>query len=177
MTSKLATLNDWVQEVAALTQPDRIHWCDGSEAELQVLTQSMLDRGDLLALNPDTHPDCYLHRSHPSDVARVEHLTFVCTKHQDDAGPNNHWMHPTEAHAEVDPLYAGCMHGRTLYVSLYCMGPTDSPIPRCLVAITSLAMTGDRERLLAAGCNGYIEKPIDPDTIMAQLAGFLPEPA
>ena len=94
MTSKLATLNQWVQEVAALTQPDRIHWCDGSAAELQVLTQLMLDRGDLQALNPETHPDCYLHRSHPSDVARVEHLTFVCTRHPEDAGPNNNWMHP-----------------------------------------------------------------------------------
>ncbi|HQW82348.1 MAG TPA: phosphoenolpyruvate carboxykinase (GTP) [Pseudomonadota bacterium] len=136
MTSKLATLNQWVQEVAALTQPDRIHWCDGSAAELQVLTQLMLDRGDLQALNPETHPDCYLHRSHPSDVARVEHLTFVCTRHPEDAGPNNNWMHPTEAHAEIDALFAGCMKGRTLYVIPYCMGPIDSPIARCGVEIT-----------------------------------------
>ena len=136
MTSKLATLNAWVQDVAALTRPDRIHWCDGSEAELQQLTQLMLDTGDLLALNPDTHPDCYLHRSHPSDVARVEHLTYVCTKHQEDAGPNNNWMPPSEAHAEIDALFQGCMQGRTLYVIPYCMGPIDSPIARCGVEIT-----------------------------------------
>jgi phosphoenolpyruvate carboxykinase (GTP) len=136
MTSKLATLNDWVTGVAALTQPDRIHWCDGSDAEVQALTDSMLATGDLIALNPDTHPDCYLHRSHPSDVARVEHLTFVCTRHQEDAGPNNHWMHPVEAHAEIDALFAGCMKGRTLYVIPYCMGPIDSPISRCGVEIT-----------------------------------------
>ncbi len=136
MTSKLATLNAWVQEVAALTQPSHIHWCDGSAEENASLTQLMLDRGDLIALNADTHPDCYLHRSHPSDVARVEHLTFVCTKHQEDAGPNNNWMHPTEAHAEIDALFAGCMQGRTLYVVPYCMGPIDSPIARCGVEIT-----------------------------------------
>jgi len=136
MTSKLATLNAWVQEVAALTQPSHIHWCDGSAEENASLTQLMLDRGDLIALNADTHPDCYLHRSHPSDVARVEHLTFVCTKHQEDAGPNNNWMHPTEAHAEIDALFAGCMKGRTLYVIPYCMGPIDSPIARCGVEIT-----------------------------------------
>ncbi len=136
MTSKLATLNAWVQEVAALTQPSHIHWCDGSAEENASLTQLMLDRGDLIALNAETHPDCYLHRSHPSDVARVEHLTFVCTKHQEDAGPNNNWMHPTEAHAEIDALFAGCMQGRTLYVVPYCMGPIDSPIARCGVEIT-----------------------------------------
>ena len=116
MTSKLATLNAWVQEVAALTQPSHIHWCDGSAEENASLTQLMLDRGDLIALNAETHPDCYLHRSHPSDVARVEHLTFVCTGNAEDAGPNNHWMAPAEAHAKIDALFAGCMRGRTLYV-------------------------------------------------------------
>ena len=136
MASKLEALNRWVDEVARLTQPDRIHWCDGSEAEYQALVELMLDTGDLTELNPSTHPNCYLHRSSPSDVARVEHLTFVCTHEADDAGPNNHWMAPDEAHQKIDALFAGCMKGRTLYVIPYCMGPIDSPIARCGVEIT-----------------------------------------
>ena len=123
-------------DVAALTQPDRIHWCDGSEAENDALIERMLESGDLIELNPKTHPNCYLHRSNPSDVARVEHLTFICTKNKDDAGPNNHWMDPAEAHAKIDALFAGCMRGRTLYVIPYCMGPIDSPLARCGVEIT-----------------------------------------
>jgi len=134
--SKLASLNEWVQSVAALTEPQQIHWCDGSDAEDQALKLLMVERGDLIPLNPNTHPNCYLHRSHPSDVARVEHLTFVCTPERDDAGPNNHWMAPADAHATIDALFAGCMRGRTLYVVPYCMGPIDSPIARCGVEIT-----------------------------------------
>src|SRR5699024_4776272 len=92
--------------------------------------------GDLEELNPETHPDCYLHRSDPADVARVEHLTYVCTPREDDAGPNNNWMAPAEAHALMNGLFAGCMEGRTLYVVPYCMGPIDSPFSRCGVEIT-----------------------------------------
>ncbi len=136
MSSSLDALNQWVLEVARLTQPDRIQWCDGSETESAALTDLMLASGDLLALNPETNPDCYLHRSNPSDVARVEHVTFVCTPEREDAGPNNHWMEPAQAHAKVDALFAGCMHGRTMYVIPYCMGPIASPISRCGVEIT-----------------------------------------
>ena len=136
MNSKLETLNRWVEEVAALTQPERIHWCDGSEAESDALVELMLKSGDLIELNPRTHPNCHLHRSHPSDVARVEHLTFICTENRDDAGPNNNWMAPAEAHAKIDALFAGSMRGRTLYLIPYCMGPIDSPLARCGVEIT-----------------------------------------
>jgi phosphoenolpyruvate carboxykinase (GTP) len=136
MNSKLETLNRWVEEVAASTQPERIHWCDGSEAESDALVELMLKSGDLIELNPRTHPNCYLHRSHPSDVARVEHLTFICTENRDDAGPNNNWMAPADAHAKIDALFAGSMRGRTLYVIPYCMGPIDSPLARCGVEIT-----------------------------------------
>ena len=136
MRSQLEALNRWIDEVAALTQPDQVQWCDGSEAEYRALVALMLERGDLVALNPQTHPDCYLHRSNPTDVARVEHLTFVCTRERADAGPNNPWMAPAEAHARLDALFAGCMRGRTLYVVPYCMGPIDSPIARCGVEIT-----------------------------------------
>ncbi|EQD30074.1 Phosphoenolpyruvate carboxykinase, GTP-utilizing, partial [mine drainage metagenome] len=123
MTSTLAALNQWVDEMARLTQPMRIHWCDGSPAEYAALLAQMLARGELHALNAQTHPGCTLHRSHPGDVARVEHLTYICTRERDDAGPNNPWMAPQEAHARMDALFAGCMRGRTLYVVPYCMGP------------------------------------------------------
>ena len=136
MPSQLESLNRWVDEVARLTRPDAIHWCDGSDAENAALTARMVADGTLLPLNPDTHPGCHLHRSHPADVARVEHLTLVCTSHEDDAGPNNHWMEPAEAHAKIDALFDGCMQGRTLYVVPYCMGPIDSPLSRCGVEIT-----------------------------------------
>lgn len=134
--SSLPALNHWVAQVAALTRPDKIHWCDGSDAENQALIAQMLADGTLETLNQDTHPGSYLHRSHPDDVARVEHLTFVCTREPDDAGPNNHWMAPHEAHAKMDALFDGCMQGRTLYVIPYCMGPIDSPLARCGVEIT-----------------------------------------
>ncbi len=135
----LGALREWVQSVAELTQPARIHWCDGSTAEYEHLVDGMLDTGDLVRLNPQSHPNCYLHRSSPSDVARVEHLTFVCTPTAEEAGPNNHWMAPAEAHAKMDALFAGCMRGRTLYVVPYCMGPIDSPLARCGVEITDSA--------------------------------------
>lgn len=136
MSSRLESLNTWVAEVARLTRPQAVHWCDGSEAEYRALLARMQADGTLLPLNPDTHPDSYLHRSHPDDVARVEHLTFVCTRAREDAGPNNNWMAPAEAHAKMDALFDGCMQGRTLYVIPYCMGPIDSPLSRCGVEIT-----------------------------------------
>jgi phosphoenolpyruvate carboxykinase (GTP) len=136
MTSKLDSLERWVQDVAAMTRPAAIHWCDGSDTEYRTLVQQMLHSGDLIELNQATHPGCYLHRSNPSDVARVEHLTFVCTKDEVDAGPNNHWMPPADAHAKMDALFDGCMEGRTMYVIPYCMGPIGSPLSRCGVEIT-----------------------------------------
>lgn len=135
MTSN-ETLSAWVDEVARLTRPDSIHWCDGSDSENRNLIDLMLGSGDLLELNQETHPGCYLHRSDPSDVARVEHLTFVCTSDPETAGPNNHWMDPDEAREKMSALFDGCMEGRTMYVIPYCMGPIDSPLSRCGVEIT-----------------------------------------
>jgi phosphoenolpyruvate carboxykinase (GTP) len=132
----LDALHDWIDDVAALTRPDRVHWCDGSQAEYDALVAQMQADGTLLPLNHDTHPGSWLHRSDPDDVARVEHLTFVCTPQRDDAGPNNHWMAPADAHAKMDALFDGCMRGRTMYVIPYCMGPIDSPLSRCGVEIT-----------------------------------------
>jgi phosphoenolpyruvate carboxykinase (GTP) len=141
-------LTAWVSEVAALTEPAHIHWCDGSEEEFRALRQQLVDSGALLPLNPATHPGCYLYRSAPSDVARVEHLTFVCTRSQADAGPNNPWMEPAAAHAKMDALFRGSMRGRTLYVVPYCMGPLDSPYSRCGVEITDSAYVVLNMRLM-----------------------------
>lgn len=134
--TKNKALADWVNEVVELTQPEAIKWCDGSEQEYQSLIEQMLTTGELTELNQKTHPGCYLHRSEPTDVARTEHLTYVCTAKPDDAGPNNQWMAPEEAHAKVDALFEGSMRGRTLYVIPYCMGPIDSPFSRCGVELT-----------------------------------------
>ncbi len=136
MTTKLDSLQQWVNEVAELTDPAAIHWCDGSDAEYQDLVKQMLADGTLSALNDENYPNCYLHLSDPNDVARVEHLTFVCTSDEDDAGPNNNWMAPAEAHEKVDALFEGAMQGRTMYVIPYCMGPIDSPFSRCGVEIS-----------------------------------------
>jgi phosphoenolpyruvate carboxykinase (GTP) len=130
---------NWVDEVARLTTPDRIYWCDGSESEFQMLERELVAKKELLPLNQGEFPGCYLYRSNPSDVARVEHLTFVCTEDEEDAGPNNNWMAPEDAHQKMDALFAGCMKGRTLYVVPYCMGPIDSPFSRCGVEITDSA--------------------------------------
>jgi phosphoenolpyruvate carboxykinase (GTP) len=116
MSTRLDALGDWVAETAALTQPSKIHWCDGSEREYRALISELLGNGGLIELNQDHYPGCYLHRSHPQDVARVEHLTYVCSQRKEDAGPNNNWMEPGEAKALLKGLFAGCMRERTMYV-------------------------------------------------------------
>ncbi|MEP7243701.1 MAG: phosphoenolpyruvate carboxykinase (GTP) [Gammaproteobacteria bacterium] len=127
---------EWVESARQLTQARAVHWCDGSEEEVRELTAKLIKDGELSTLNPKEFPGCHLARSNPSDVARVEHLTFICTKSKEDAGPNNHWMAPDEARAKMRALFAGCMKDRTLYVVPYCMGPIDSPYARCGVEIT-----------------------------------------
>lgn len=135
MTSN-KVLADWVAQVKHHVQADRVYWCDGTPGEYLQLVEQMLKSGILKELNQSTHPRCYLHRSDPQDVARVEHLTYICSRSQDDAGPNNNWMDPVKAHAKIDALFKGCMRGRTMYVIPYCMGPLDSPLARCGVEIT-----------------------------------------
>ena len=142
-------LERWVQSAANLMEPERIHWCDGSDAENDLLIAQMVADGTLLRLNPETHPNCYLHRSDPSDVARVEHLTFVCTENREAAGSNNNWMAPAEAHQLIDTLYQGCMRGRTMYVIPYLMGPYGSPYSRAGVEITDSAYVVANMRIMA----------------------------
>ena len=129
----------WVEEVARLTRPDRVHWCDGSREEYDALVAQLVRDGGLIPINGGQFEDCYLHRSDPSDVARVENLTFICTADREDAGPNNNWMAPDEAHRLLDGLFQGCMRGRTMYVIPYCMGPIDSPLSRCGIEVTDSA--------------------------------------
>jgi len=132
-------VSEWVSSVRQLTQPERVHWCEGSDDEYRGLIAELEASGELQKLNEAHYPNCFLARSHPSDVARVEHLTFVCTTDREDAGPNNHWMAPADAKAKMLGLFEGCMKGRTLYVVPYCMGPIDSPYSRCGVEITDSA--------------------------------------
>ncbi len=126
----------WVAEVTTLCTPAGVVWCDGSEDERQRLTAEAVRTGVLITLNQDKLPGCYLHRSHPSDVARTEHLTFVCPENKDDAGPNNNWMPPAEAKTKVGQLFNGAMKGRTLYVVPFLMGPPGSPFSKVGVEIT-----------------------------------------
>jgi len=130
------TVAEWVESVRELTQPRAIQWCEGTEAEARELTAQLLKNGELKALNEQHFPSCHLARSAPNDVARVEHLTYICTRSPEDAGPNNNWMDPQQAHAKLRELFRGCMRERTLYVIPYCMGPIDSPLSRCGVEIT-----------------------------------------
>jgi phosphoenolpyruvate carboxykinase (GTP) len=126
----------WVDEMAALCTPDRIVWCDGSEEERERLTAEAVETGVLLPLNQEKLPGCYLHRSDPNDVARTEHLTFICTPKEEDTGPTNNWMSPEDANARVLPLFKGAMKGRTMYVVPFLMGPVGSKFSKVGIEIT-----------------------------------------
>jgi phosphoenolpyruvate carboxykinase (GTP) len=129
-------LRAWVAEVAALTGPNSVYWCDGSAGEIEKFNAEMVADGSLIRLDPVKHPNSYYARSHANDVARVEDRTFICSKDPADAGPTNNWRDPAEMHALLTPILAGCMRGRALYVIPYLMGPPKSPMARVGVEIT-----------------------------------------
>ena len=142
-------LEQWVESVARMTRPEQIVWCDGSQEEVTRIQQQMIREGHTLRLNEKTYPNCFLHRSDPSDVARTEKVTFICTRDKEDAGPTNNWMAPAEAKERLDGLFTGSMKGRTMYVIPYILGPAASPQSRIGVELTDSAYVVASVRVMA----------------------------
>ena len=138
LTSNRAVLA-WIDEMAAMTQPDQLVWIDGSEAQLEELRKQACASGEIEKLNEEKLPGCYLHRTAVNDVARVEDRTFICCKKQEDAGPTNHWMDPQEMYAKLKKLYTGAMKGRTMYVIPYSMGVVGSPFAKYGIEIPTVS--------------------------------------
>lgn len=138
-TPAMAELAAWVEEIRELTQPDSVHWVDGSRAENDWLLRGLVDEGKLIKLNPEWRPGSYLARSHPSDVARTEGRTFISSEREEDAGPTNNWADPAEMHAKMDEIFEGSMRGRTMYVVPFSMGRVGGPLSHIGVQITDSA--------------------------------------
>lgn len=159
-----SVLEKWVEKQAQLTKPDKIYWCDGSEEEARKLIEmGMYDekingKPIFYELNQNSWPNAYLHRSHPTDVARTEHLTYVCHPHKEITGPNNNWMNPKEAKKMLTKLSDGCMRGRTMYVMPYMMGQPDSPYAKACVQLTDISYVAISMRIMTRMGKHVLEK-------------------